>query len=151
MGNNQPHPKSLPYGDKEWFKNRGVPKRTEVSSTQIEFIEWLCDMDRVGTQIEWATTHGVSRDTVSRWKREPLFVDAWNARLKELNVHPVRIQRVLDAIWQKAVDGDSKAASLYLQYVEKFTPQQKVIVRDKTISEMSDNELAESLRDMGGR
>lgn len=151
MGNGQPHPKSLPYGDKDWFKNRGVPKRTELNATQLEFVEWLCDMERMGSQAQWATDHGIAPATCGVWKKLPMFVDAWNARLKELNVHPVRIQKVLDAIWQKAVDGDSKAASLYLQYVERFTPKQQVIVRDKAISEMSDNELAESLRDMGGR
>lgn len=151
MANGQPHPDGLPYGQSTWFKSRGVPKRTELTATQLEFVEWLCDMERQGTQVAFAADHGVAGATLTTWKRDPLFIEHWNNRLKELNVHPVRIQRVLDAIWTAAIGGDTKAASLYLQYVERFTPKQQIIVRDKAISEMSDSELADSLREVGGR
>lgn len=151
MANGQPHPSGLPYGQAPFFKNRGVPARTELTATQIEFVEWLVDVNRMGSQTSWAADHNMSPRTLGEWKKLPLFIEGWNTRLKELNIHPDRIQKVLDALWDKACTGDSKAASLYLQYVERFTPKATIIVRDKAISEMSDNELAESLREMGGR
>lgn len=148
LGNGQADPRHLPYRMQPWFKNPGVPARTELIDTQLELIEWLVDPNRLGTQKTWAQEHGVNERTVSTWKKLPLFIDAWNTKLKELNVHPVRIQMVLDALWDKACQGDSKAASLYLQYVERFTPKQQIVVKDRAVADLSDAELVEYL---GGR
>lgn len=53
---------------------------------------------------------------------------------------------MIDSLWQRASDGDVKAASLYLQYIDKFTPKRKVVVDDeRDIEGYSDEELAEAL------
>jgi len=38
-----------------------------------------------------------------------------------------------------------QAASLYLQYVEKFTPKRKVVVDEREVSGLSNDELVEEL------
>ena len=63
-----------------------------------------------------------------------------------MNVHPERTQGVVDALHRAAVDGDVKAASLYLQYIEKFTPKRRLVVDDdRLVSGLSDAELSAEL------
>ena len=59
------------------------------------------------------------------------FCAEWDRRAAELNVHPERTQRVIDALFASAAGGDTKAAALYLQYVDKFTPKRRVVIDDE--------------------
>ncbi len=98
------------------------------------------------TQREWAADHGIHEDSVRRIKRDQRFVREWDRRSAELNVHPERTQAVVDALFVAAAAGDVKAASLYLQYVEKFTPKRRVVVDDERLAaSLSDEELFEEL------
>jgi len=96
-------------------------------------------------QYEWADLNGVHEDSLRRIKRDPRFMKEWDRRAAELNIHPERTQTVIDALFAQAADGDVKAASLYLQYIEKFTPKRRLVVEDKDASSLSDLELAEEL------
>lgn len=98
------------------------------------------------TQREWAKQNDLHEDSVRRIKKDPRFIKEWDRRAAELNINPERVQSVIDALWQRAADGDVKAASLYLQYIDKFTPKRKVAVtEDRDVASMSDNELADAL------
>ena len=97
-------------------------------------------------QYEWADSNGVHEDSVRRIKRDPRFMKEWDRRAAELNIHPERTQTVIDALFAQAADGDVKAASLYLQYIEKFTPKRRLVVDDeRAVSGLSDSELADEL------
>ena len=97
-------------------------------------------------QYEWAAENGVHEDSVRRIKRDPRFAKEWDRRVAELNIHPERTQSVIDALHQQAVGGSVQAASLYLQYIEKFTPKRRVLVDDdREASGLSDGELADEL------
>jgi hypothetical protein len=53
---------------------------------------------------------------------------------------------VIDALHQQAVGGSVQAASLYLQYIEKFTPKRRVVVDDdREAAGLSNVELADEL------
>ena len=53
---------------------------------------------------------------------------------------------MIDALHQAAVGGSVQAASLYLQYIEKFTPKRRVVVDDdREVAGLSDLELADEL------
>jgi len=113
-----------------------------------ELLDWvLRGLDREPkTQKEWAADHGIHEDSVRRIKRDQRFVREWDRRSAELNVHPERTQAVVDALFVAAAAGDVKAASLYLQYIEKFTPKRRVIVDDERLAaSLSDEELFEEL------
>ena len=112
------------------------------------FLEWLLQgPERVPyTQREWARQNDIHEDSLRRIKRDPRFVKEWDRRAAELNINPERVQSVIDALWQRAADGDVKAASLYLQYIDKFTPKRKVAVaEDRDVAALSDIELADEL------
>ena len=97
------------------------------------------------TQYEWAAENGVHEDSIRRIKRDQRFAKEWDRRCAELNIHPERTQSVIDSLHAQAVGGSVQAASLYLQYVEKFTPKRKVVVDDREAAGLSDVELADEL------
>ena len=112
-----------------------------------DLLEWLLkgpDRDPK-TQREWAAERGCHEDSVRRIKRDVRFAREWDRRAAELNIHPERTQSVIDSLHQQAVGGSVQAASLYLQYVEKFTPKRKVVVDERGVSGLSNVELVEEL------
>lgn len=119
----------------------------DMTEQQEEFLVWLLDPNRQGSQNQWAKDHGINPNTLCGWKKSMRFRAAWERRLAELNVAPDRIQDVTEAIYRAAVGGDVKAASLYLQYVDRFTPKQRQIIEDKSVSDLSDEELAAEMED----
>lgn len=110
------------------------------------FIDWQVDpapKSVKGSQAQWCKTHGVQESSVRRWKRDPRFKDALQSRLDELNISPDRIQEVVDAMFQQATEGNTKAAELYLRFVERLQPPRVVV--EKAAAELSDEELAAAL------
>jgi len=134
-------------GGRGWRTDPDTGEKVMPDSWQA-FLDWkLQGPDRDPKhQYEWARENGVHEDSVRRWKRDPRFIKEWDRRAAELNIHPERTQGVIDSLHLAAVGGDVKAASLYLQYIEKFTPKRRLIVDDeRDAAGLSDNELADEL------
>ena len=113
-----------------------------------KLLDWLLQgPDRVPKlQYEWAAENKIAADSIRRIKRDPRFAKEWDRRAAELNIHPESTQSVIDALHAQAVGGSVQAASLYLQYIEKFTPKRKVLVDDdRDVGGLSDAELADEL------
>ena len=122
--------------------NKVMPARWQ------DFLDWLLrgPERQPRTQRECAADNDMHEDSLRRIKRDPRFIKEWDSRAAELNINPERVQSVIDSLWQRASDGDVKAANLYLQYIEKFTPRRKVVVDDeRDIAGFSDEELASAL------
>ena len=114
----------------------------------VSFLDWLLQGGEREPrwQYEWAEANGIHEDSVRRWKRDPRFVKEWDRRAAELNILPERTQGVIEALHQAAVGGSVQAASLYLQYIEKFTPKRRVVVDDdREVAGLADLELADEL------
>ena len=134
-------------GGRGWQWDESSGQKT-MPKKWAQLLDWLLqgpDRDPKH-QYEWAAENGVHEDSVRRIKRDPRFAKEWDRRAAELNIHPERTQSVIDALHQQAVGGSVQAASLYLQYIEKFTPKRRVLVDDdREASGLSDGELAEEL------
>lgn len=114
---------------------------------QSEFLDWLLsDPKDPATLDEWCFDHQVDRRTTSRWKRDKRFQRVWEERAREKNISVDRVQDVVDSLHRSAVSGDVKAASLYLQYIDRFTPKKRVVVDEGSVRELSDEELVQRLR-----
>tara|TARA_R100001530_G_scaffold124430_1_gene92616 strand:- start:42 stop:500 length:459 start_codon:yes stop_codon:yes gene_type:complete len=112
-----------------------------------DLLDWLLQgPDRVPKfQKDWAKENDINENSIRRIKRDMRFTREWDRRAAELNIHPERTQGVIDALHSQAVSGSVQAASLYLQYIEKFTPRRKIVVEDRDAAAMSDTELADEL------
>ena len=121
----------------------------EMPDIQSKFLDWLLSDPRdPATRSEWAAQEGVHPDTPKRWKRDRRFQEEWDRRAREKNISVDRVQSVVDSLHRAAVNGDVKAASLYLQYIDRFTPKRVVKVEDGDTSGMSDEELMAELRQL---
>jgi len=136
-------------GGRGWLWDEESGQKT-MPSKWVGLLDWLLrGPDREPKhQYEWAAENGIHEDSVRRIKRDVRFAREWDRRAAELNIHPERTQSVIDSLHQQAVGGSVQAASLYLQYIEKFTPKRRVVVDDdREVSGLSDGELVDELLD----
>ena len=134
-------------GGKGWKTDPDTGEQV-MPAKWAKLLDWLLQgPDRVPKlQYEWAAENKIAADSIRRFKRDPRFAKEWDRRAAELNIHPERTQAVIDALHSQAVGGSVQAASLYLQYIEKFTPKRKVLVDDdRDVGGLSDAELADEL------
>lgn len=117
-----------------------------VTELQYEFIDYMLTPGH-GSQAEFARDHNMNKGTLVAWKKSRFFMEEWDKRAKKVNGGIERVQRVIDALFTRAVDfGDVKAMSLYLQYVKEFTPKTIVVEEDRSVKDLSDEELADQLQ-----
>ena len=136
-------------GGRGWLWDEESGQKT-MPSKGVGLLDWLLQgPDREPKhQYEWAAENGIHEDSVRRIKRDVRFAREWERRAAELNIHPERTQSVIDSLHQQAVGGSVQAASLYLQYIEKFTPKRRVVVDDdRDVVGLSDDELVDELLD----
>lgn len=116
---------------------------------QEKFLDWLLTDPRMpSSQRQWALENGVNERTVKRWKADPKFIAAWEAKARDKNISVDRVQNVVDSLYASAVAGDVKAQSLYLQYVDRFVPKKAIVHEDRATQSLSDDELESELREL---
>jgi len=117
-----------------------------LSPDQKRYVEWLstAPMERVpSTKQEFAATIGVDPSTLRRWEKKDVFRSHWESQSKESQGSPERTQGVLDTLHAKAMDGDVRAAQLWLQAMNKMAPAQVEVKHDRRAADLSDAELDE--------
>lgn len=84
---------------------------------------------------------GVNVTTLRRWEKKEVFVTQWKTAVDEVQGSPERTQRLLDTLYAKALDGDTKSAQLYLQATNRMAPPTVTVQTNKKAAELSDSEL----------
>lgn len=114
-----------------------------LKATQTLFIEWLVNERQPGeTQRDFAAKWDVSEGTLSKWKRDRDFRAEWERRMRETHASPDRLEKIMDAIYDRAGKGDMKAAELYLKAIDKMSPTRIEIDSKQHLAELTDEELA---------
>jgi hypothetical protein len=109
---------------------------------QPEFLDWLVDPERGGSQNEYGRSHGILPSTLARWKRkDPFFQKALRERLIEQNLDPVGIADILTEMRRKAQQGDVQAAKLVLDYMKFLNPTAGEEAPLADASDLSDDDL----------
>jgi hypothetical protein len=111
---------------------------------QEQFLNWL--MTPAGhrtptSQDKLATELGVDETTLRRWKKKPAFKLEWEKRVNDLQQSPERTQKLLDSLYERAMNGDNNSAKLYLQATNRLAPTQVHVEHSTKPSEISDAEL----------
>lgn len=117
-----------------------------LTAPQQRYVEWLCTApgERVpSTKQELALELGVDPSTLRRWEKRDHFRSQWESRSKAVQGSPERTQGVLDTLHTRALDGDVRAAQLWLQAMNKMAPAQLEVKTERRAAELSDAELEE--------
>jgi hypothetical protein len=123
-----------------------MKQNEELTLTQQQqvYVEWLCTApsERVpATKKAMALELGVDITTLRRWEKKEVFRNAWKDTVDEVQGSPERTQRLLDTLYAKALDGDTKSAQLYLQATNRMAPPTVTVQSNKKAAELSDAEL----------
>ncbi len=117
-----------------------------LDERQEKYLNWLLvpqGYRTPPTQEAYAKVEGVDPVTLRRWQKKPHFKAEWEKRVQELQGSPERTQKLLDEIYNRALQGDNKAAQLYLQATNRLAPQTVNINHTQSLSEISDKDLEE--------
>ena len=123
-----------------------MKQNEELTLTQQQqvYVEWLCTApsERVpAPKNAMALELGVDITTLRRWEKKEVFRNAWKDTVDEVQGSPERTQRLLDTLYSKALDGDTKSAQLYLQATNRMAPPTVTVQSNKKAAELSDAEL----------
>ena len=123
-----------------------MKQNEELTLTQQQqvYVEWLCTApsERLpATKKAMALELGVDITTLRRWEKKEVFRNAWKDTVDEVQGSPERTQRLLDTLYAKALDGDTKSAQLYLQATNRMAPPTVTVQSNKKAAELSDAEL----------
>ena len=70
-----------------------------------------------------------------------MFRDQWEQRVSAIQGSPERTQRLLDTLYNSAIEGDTRSAQLYLQATNRMAPPTIEVKNDRRSSDLSDDEL----------
>ena len=139
----------MAYGKK--VDGRGKHLHTPITDFRKQrLLEWLCTVkaDRVPKTLhELGDELGTSRRTLSDWKVEKEFVEAWEHRYRRTVGSPERAQAVLETMYSTATDRDDpkhvQAGKQYLEAIDAVKPQKiDVTVSKGAAKDLTDGELA---------
>ena len=113
---------------------------------QQNYLDWLCTApsERVpASKAKYALEHQIDETTLRRWQKKEIFVTEWKKRVDDIQGSPERTQKLLDTLYNKALEGDTKSAQLYLQATNRMLPPVVTVQSSKKTTELSDSELDE--------
>jgi hypothetical protein len=115
-----------------------------LSAPQQRYLDWLCTApsERVpASKAKYAVEHAVDISTLRRWEKKEVFRSQWKQQVDEFQGSPERTQRLLDNLYNKALEGDTKSAELYLKATNRMAPPSVTISSNKKATELTDAEL----------
>jgi hypothetical protein len=115
-----------------------------LNSDQQRYMDWLCTApsERVpSSKKQYAIFASVDVTTLRRWEKKPAFRQEWQTRVDDLQGSPERTQALLDTLYNKALEGDTKSAELYLKATNRMAPPSVTISSNKKTVDLTDAEL----------
>ena len=125
-----------------------------LSAPQQRYLDWLCTApsERVpASKAKYAIEHVVDISTLRRWEKKEVFRSQWKQQVDEVQGSPERTQRLLDNLYNKALEGDTKSAELYLKATNRMAPPSVTISSNKKATELTDAELDSLIAAMAER
>ena len=115
---------------------------------QDKYLDWLCTApkERVpSSKNKFASDNGTTTETLRAWEKNPAFRERWEKQSKDVQGSPEKAHALLEQLYEQAMGGDIKAASLYLQATNRMQPPPIKVETTRTVRELSDEELEEMI------
>lgn len=126
-----------------------------LSPQQTEYLSWLLmsPEQRLAeglpdSQAKYAKHVDIDEGSLRRWKRNPEFVKEWDDRSKADRTSPERVQKLLDDLFQRGMDGSARHAELWLKaagVLKAAEREASAPPRKGSVETLSDEDLAEAL------
>jgi hypothetical protein len=102
-----------------------------------------------GSQNAWAKRKGIGPSTVSKWKSDPRFKQAWDEAIQKVAGGPERLQAFLEQLTDIGMGKDKGARTadriaairLHLEVVGRHQPKTIIEIKDPRLAQTSDEEL----------
>jgi len=102
-----------------------------------------------GSMSEWGRRHNTHKQTLSRWKMDPVFRRAWDERIQEVAGGPERMQAMLNELARiglRQVPGSRvadqiAAIKLHMEVTGRHKPTTKIEIDDPSLARAADGEL----------
>lgn len=123
-----------------------ISEEVTLTTQQQHYLDWLCTApsERVPvSKAKYAIEYVIDESTLRRWQKKEVFINEWKKRVDEVQGSPERTQKLLDTLYNKALEGDVKSAQLYLQATNRMLPPTVTVNTNKKATELSDSELDE--------
>ena len=117
-----------------------------LTVAQQNYLDWLgtAPSERMpASKAKYAIEHQVDETTLRRWQKKEIFVNEWKKRVDDIQGSPERTQKLLDTIYNKDLEGDTKSAQLYLQATNRMLPPTVTVNSNNKSTELSYVELVE--------
>lgn len=111
---------------------------------QEAYLEWLCTApsERLPeSKKKFAVAFSVAPQTLRNWEKNAAFREEWRSRVDDVQGSPEKTHSLLESLYARAMDGDMKAADLYLRATNRMVPQPIRVETEHRVSELSDAEL----------
>jgi len=115
-----------------------------LSAPQEQYLDWLCTApsERVPpSKNKYALENSVDISTMRRWEKKDIFRSRWKTQVDDIQGSPERTQKLLDNLYNKALEGDTKSAELYLKATNRMAPPSVTISSNKKTVDLTDAEL----------
>ena len=115
-----------------------------LTAPQEKYLDWLCTApsERVpASKNKYSTENAVDISTMRRWEKKDIFRSRWKTQVDDIQGSPERTQKLLDNLYNKALEGDTKSAELYLKATNRMAPPSVTISSNKKTVDLTDAEL----------
>lgn len=115
-----------------------------LNSKQEAYLEWLCTAPSERQPVskrKFAEAFSVAPQTLRNWEKNAAFREEWRSRVDEVQGSPEKTHSLLESLFARAMDGDMKAADLYLRATNRMVPQPIRVETEHRVAELSDEEL----------
>lgn len=123
-----------------------------LTQEQEKYLTWLLlpEIERQPKyKHEYASSVGVVENTLRYWEKKKAFIERWRLGVEGLAQSPDRTRALLDAIYQKGLDGDTKSAELYLKATGTLTNSQSLTIKnEQSIKDITDDELSSMILEL---
>jgi hypothetical protein len=115
-----------------------------LTAPQEKYLDWLCTApsERVpASKNKYSMENAVDISTMRRWEKKDIFRSRWKTQVDDIQGSPERTQKLLDNLYNKALEGDTKSAELYLKATNRMAPPSVTISSNKKTVDLTDAEL----------